>query len=1156
MPDGSFQRFHIVEAPIMHPDLAKKYPDIKSYAGYGIEDPTAYLRFDMTPQGFHAMMLNAASGHVFIDPYAREGIEHYVVYFKKDFYVDKPWKCDGSHDDDKQEPLPISSFEKAGDCKLRTYSLALACTGEYAAFHGGTASQALAAMNTTMTRVNGIFERDLSVTMQMVANNDLLVFTNASTDPYSNYDATAMLTENKNTCNNVIGSANYDIGHVFSTGGGGLAYVKAICNSTYKAGGVTGTTSPVGDPFDIDYVCHEMGHQFGANHTQNNNCISNSTTSVEPGSGSTIMGYAGICTPNIQAHSDAYFHAISIQEIQAFISGNGAGNACATLSTINIVPTFTAIPDYAVPKSTPFFLTGNGTDPNSGDVLSYCWEQMDYALATMPPVSTSMGGPCFRSLPPSTSPVRYFPNLTAVINNTMPAWEVLPSVARTLNFRLTVRDNHIGGGCTKEDNIVVTVASSGPFVVTAPNTAISWPALSAQTVTWNVAGTTSSPVSAANVDILLSLDGGLTYTITLKSATVNDGTEVVTLPENQTTQARIMVRGTGKIFYDISNVNFTIGQPAPDFNLNATPSPQTLCKGGSSTITVSVGAISNFSGNVSLSATGLPSGVTATFSPATVSAPGNSILTLSGTASVTVGSYNITISGVGSTGTKTKVTAIAVVTTPAQAVQSAPATGITGASLTPVLSWTAVAGATSYEVQIANNSTFNNPIVNTAGITTLSYTSPALPASTLLYWRVRAVNSCGAGVFSASRTFTTLAFNPKFEHGTLTNVTDQWQTVNLNNSYTSMVVVASVVMPNSSYASLVTRVQNASGNSFQVKVQIAGNATGAAGPVTVYYMVAEEGNYTLAANGIKFEAKKYLSTKTSRFSSSTATWLYEPITFGNTYTVPVMVGQVMTYNDPNWSVFWSSMNTKMASPATASSRSIGKHIGQDNVNLTRANETLGYMVFESGAGTINGKRYAAALGADAVLGITDNANGYSYALTGFGAVEAAVVSSAGQDATEGSWAVLATSAPLITTSIKTWALEDQITDSERTHTTDQVCYFVIGTPPTAAPDTDERETVMDEENQSSATSPESMMAYPNPFTNELTIEFEQEEAGSPTVLMSDAYGRMVYKAVLSPSIPSHRVEKINLEGLDGMGYFFLQVIDGEKHSVVKIVRGR
>ncbi len=1548
MPDGSFQRFNIVEAPIMHPDLAKKYPEIKSYAGYGIEDPAAYLRFDLTPQGFHAMMLNAATGHVFIDPYAREDNEHYVVYFKKDFYADKPWACEVSHDGGHKGPEAFLEFEKAGDCKLRTYSLALACTGEYTAFHGGS-SQAMAAMNTTMTRVNGVFERDLSITMQLVANNDLLVFTNASTDPYTNFDASAMINENRTTCNNVIGSANYDIGHVFATGGAGLAYVKCVCNATYKGGGATGITSPVGDPFNIDYVCHEMGHQFGANHTQNNPCSSNSTTSVEPGSGSTIMGYAGICTPNIQPHSDAYFHAISIQEILAYCSGNGSGNACATLSTINNVPTCTIIPDYAIPKSTPFFLTGNGADPNPGDVLTYCWEQMDFAAATMPPVSTNTGGPTFRSIAPSTSPTRYFPNLPAVINNTIPAWEVLPSVPRTLNFRLTVRDNHIGGGCTKEDNIVVTVASSGPFVVTAPNTAVSWPALSTQTVTWNVASTTATPVSATNVDILLSTDGGLTYPITLLSATPNDGTQAVTLPENQTTQARIMVRGTGKIFYDISNVNFTIGQPADDFTVNvpatpqnvckggssaaainigkisnfsgnvalsvtglptgvtasfspaqiaapgnaqlilnatssttagnynitvtgvgstgtktkvfaiavitapaqavqsapatgatnvsvtptlswtavagassyevqvattntfanplavnvtgitttsyvvaqalldnvtyywrvmavnncgvgvysatrsfktlivndfsvdATPSPQAICRGGSTTITVNVGKIVNFSGNVTLSVTGLPSGVTASFSTTTVAAPGSAILTLNATTATivgnynitisgvgstgtktkvvvlsvvttpvqtvqsapatgatnvsvtptlswtavsgassyevqvattntftsplavdvtgvtttsyivptalldnvtyywrvravnncgigvysatrtfktlivndfsvdatpspqaickggsttvtvnvgkilnfsgnvalsvtglpsgvtanlststvavpgsailtftattatTVGNYNITISGVGSTGTKTKVVVLSVVTTPAQAVQSAPATGFIGASLTPVLSWTAVPGATSYEVQIANNTAFTNPIVNATGITTLSYTSTPLPASTLLYWRVRAVNSCGTGVYSASRTFTTLAFNPKFEYGTLTNVSETWQTVNLTNTYTSMVVVASVVVTSNASLSIVTRVQNATGNSFQVKLQVAGNATGATGTATVYYMVAEEGTYTVAANGIKFEAKKHLSTKTSRYNA----WAYEPKTHTNTYTIPVIVGQVMTYNDPNWSIFWSCLNTKMASPATATATSIGKHIGEDNVNTTRANETLGYMVFESGTGTINGKRYAAAIGADAVMGISDNAAGYSYALTGFGAVEGVAVSSAGQDATEGSWTVLATSAPLTTNSLKTWALEDQIMDQERTHTTDQVCYVVIGTAPAlTSEETDDREAITIDGQEAETVLPQQIVAYPNPFTNELAIEFEQVSEGSPLVMVSDAFGRIVFRTLLSPQEVGQRTETLHLGAALGYGHYYLQVIDGKHQKVVKIIRSQ
>lgn len=556
MPDGSFQDFRIMEAPVMHPDLAARFPMIKSYAGTGIDDPLANIRFDMTPQGFHAMIRTPNQSTIYIDPYSAGDDEHYISYHRKDLKRTLPFGCQTQIPDGIIENESAQSLARAGDCQLRIYRMALACTGEYATYHGGTVVLALAAMVTTMTRVNGIYENEASIHMQLVANNDQLIFLNAATDPYSNSNGGAMLGQNQTTCDNIIGSANYDIGHVFSTGGGGVAYLAVVCEAGFKAGGVTGLPDPVGNPFDVDYVSHEIGHQFGANHTQNNGCQRNGPTAMEPGSASTIMGYAGICNPNVQSNSDDYFHAISLQEMGNFVSG--MSHTCPVRSTINGAPTADAGQDYTIPMMTPFVLTGTGSDPDN-DVITYNWEQMNNNVATMPPLATNTIGPAFRSSPALVSPSRYLPNLADLVNNISPTWEVLASVSRTYNWRLTVRDNHPGGGCTAEDNMIVSVTNtSGPFIVTSPNTAVDWAGLSSQTVTWDVANTNAAPVSCANVDIFLSLDGGFTYPITLASSTPNDGSHTVTIPNNPTTQARIMVKGNGNIFFDISNQNFTI----------------------------------------------------------------------------------------------------------------------------------------------------------------------------------------------------------------------------------------------------------------------------------------------------------------------------------------------------------------------------------------------------------------------------------------------------------------------------------------------------------------------------------------------------------------------------------------------------------------------
>lgn len=568
--DGRPRSFRFLRTPVMHPDLQAQYPSIITCTGRDMADPSVVVKFDLTPLGFHAMMLGVAGGDVFIDPVFQGDNMVHQVYRRNDLpqRSGSAWTGCGVEEvndmrlmEDRMAVMLAEADQRAGDCMFRTYRLALACTGEYAAFHGGTAQLALAAMNTTMNRVNGIFERDMTLTMQMVPNNNLLVFTNAVTDGFTDDDPYELIDENVVKCNAVIGSANYDIGHVFSTGGGGLAQLQSVCTSS-KAAGVTGTSAPIGDAYDIDYVAHEMGHQFGGNHTQNNSCQRASAAAREVGSGITIMGYAGICAPNVANNSIAMFGAYTLQEMHAFVT-SGPHTCPVKTSTGNAMPTAEAGANRSIPRGTPFILTGVATDADPTNLLTYTWEQMDNASATQPPTATNTGGPAFRPFLPETTPVRYMPALSAVIANTTPTWEVLSNVTRTYNFRFTVRDNAAGGGCNAQDNMTVSVTSAaGPFVVTAPNTAETWTAGSTRTVTWNVASTTAAPVSCSAVDILLSVDGGYTYPHVLATATANDGTQDVVMPNVNSTTARVMVRANANIFYDISNTNFTLSGAA------------------------------------------------------------------------------------------------------------------------------------------------------------------------------------------------------------------------------------------------------------------------------------------------------------------------------------------------------------------------------------------------------------------------------------------------------------------------------------------------------------------------------------------------------------------------------------------------------------------
>ncbi len=585
MPDKSMAKFKVWESPMMAPALAAQLPGITTYTGQGLDDPTATVKIDFTYRGFHAMILSA-NGTVFIDPYFKNSFDYYLSYFKKDFNPsNKPRNiCQGLKN---PHASAVPNGVQAGNgTQLRTYRLAVACTAEYAAFFGGTLAATASAITTSVNRVNGVYEKEVAVRLVLVANNNNLIFTNLATQPFTgNDDAFVLIDESQTVIDNVISSANYDIGHTFSTGAGGLAGLGVVCLAGQKANGVTGSDAPVGDPYDIDYVAHEIGHQFDGDHSFNGNTVNcgggnrNGSTAYEVGSGSTIMAYAGICgSQDVQPNSDPFFHTISYDQIVAF-TNTGSGNTCpVTTATGNNFPTVnTGSGGFTIPKNTPFSLTGSATDPN-GDVLTYCWEQFNLGTAGLN-TSTSTTGPNFRSYPPVSSPTRTFPRISDVAGNISTFREVLYNggANRTFNFRLTARDNKAAGGGVQYSALSFVVSgTAGPLAVTVPNTAVSWPGNSVQAVTWNINSTDIAPVSCTNVRILLSTDGGLTYPTTILASTLNDGTENITVPNVNTTTARIRVECvfSNYSFFDISNVNFTIAQVIPVSLLNFTAQPE------------------------------------------------------------------------------------------------------------------------------------------------------------------------------------------------------------------------------------------------------------------------------------------------------------------------------------------------------------------------------------------------------------------------------------------------------------------------------------------------------------------------------------------------------------------------------------------------------
>lgn len=633
MSDGSFQKFAITESPIMHPTLAAKFPQIKTYKAIGIDDPTATMRFSMTQFGLHAMKLSGVDGAYFIDPYTADR-ENYIVYNKSSLDANYgSFECLTDNDINLTSLGNNFDLDRADteDRKLRTYRLALSSTGEYSSIFAGSGTEAeqkanvQAQMTITMNRVNEIYERDLAITMQFVANNDAIIYLDAATDPWSGEWNNTTQTEIDNT----IGSANYDIGHNFNTSG------------------------------------------------------------------------------------------------------------------------------------------GTATDPDGLATLTYNWSQNDpeQAAGNAEPQSNWVVGPLYRSRLPITSPNRSMPQISDVVANDLtPTWEVTPSVARQMSFSFTVRDNWSGFangiGQTSSDLMDVTVVDVDPFVMTAPNTAVTWNVASNETVTWDVGQTNNSAINCQTVNIKLSTDGGLTYPIVLLSGTPNDGSESISVPDNQTTTARVMVEAADNIFYDISNTNFTIGAPiSPTFTISV-PTNQTsqlVCTPSNTDVDISYEVFLGFNEVTTFSASGVPSGISVNFSANNINSSQTVVATISSTSSASPGIYPITINAQSSSVQRSKTINFEVYNASFDPVNlTFPAQNATEVPLSTSLNWDVDSNASTYVIQVANNPSFSTNLM-TYSSTVNTYQLSSLQTETTYYWRVAPENICGQGTFSSTYSFTTAA---------------------------------------------------------------------------------------------------------------------------------------------------------------------------------------------------------------------------------------------------------------------------------------------------------------------------------------------------------------------------------------------------------------
>lgn len=585
-PEGKMMNFRIWQTPAMAEELAAKYPMIKNFTAVSIDNPAITAKVNYTYLGFNAMVYDGHNTY-FIDPYTNRNTGFYFCFYKRDHprNANRTTTCNTvqAKEDIGGERIIIGGEEpptinfKVNGATRRIYRFALTCTGEYAVAVDGpnpTKANVISAMTTTLTRCNGILEKDMGSTLQLVANNDQLVYLDETTDPFTDNQNDFInfntLAANQTNTDNVIGDFNYDIGHIFCTGNGGIADTNSLCDPGYKARGATGRPNPIGDPFDVDYVIHEIGHQYGAPHTFNSGVSTCGNqysvhSAYEPGSGSTIMAYAGLCgIDNIQNNSNDYYHAQSIDQVTTYYTFPNmllCGNRPSSGNTPPVVPDINAT--YPIPYLTPFELMAPEAQDSDHDVLTYCWEQYDLGDIGKT-FNTTQFGPIFRSFPPTTERLRVFPVMDSIRNNvTNYLGEKVPSVGRTLSFRLTVRDvlNGYGTVNLSDNRVNLNVTDqAGPFTVLGPNTGNEhWETGKSYTVTWDVSNTDLAPVNCSHVDIYLSEDDGRTYPITLISNTPNDGSEQITVPTNvNTSTARVKVKGHNNVFFDISNKPFPV----------------------------------------------------------------------------------------------------------------------------------------------------------------------------------------------------------------------------------------------------------------------------------------------------------------------------------------------------------------------------------------------------------------------------------------------------------------------------------------------------------------------------------------------------------------------------------------------------------------------
>lgn len=774
MEDGTLRSFYMYESPVMAPALAEKYSSIKTYKGVCVDNKLINVRLDITPEGFHAA-IHAPQGIFYIDPYDSD-LTAYLAYNVKDDQQEETRDIPlcGNKENGKPHlsPLTVKTQTRSVSVPLRKYRLAIATTGEFGEWKGSP-EKTMSDIVTGLNRMNQVFENEASIRYELIADNDKLFHYDPTSDPYTNTaSGSSMLGLNTNVIAGIVGLNAFDLGHVYSTGCdvGGVAALGSLCNQQLKGAGVTCFYGSDINFFAVSVTAHEIGHQMAASHTFNHCNGGNESlgTGFEPGSGSTIMSYAGLCGDrNVQDRADDYYHTGSLVQIYNHTRAGIADNCGEKIDFNNHEPVI-AVSDVFekelyIPTSTYFFLEGSATDED-GDTLTYAWDGMN--TGPLSPLGAPLGSaPHFRAYKPSTSSTRYVPNVLDIFNNRSTKLEVLPDEDMEILFNLTVRDNHWNGGTAVWERVSFDVVKTqGTFGFTGDaDGGNSYTVGDEVEVTWDVAGTDQKPIDAPLIDIYFyegkAQDFDINNLTILEKGVPNDGSQKVRLPDMPTEKGRFVIKASDNIFFDISIKNIQV-QATEEAKVYGAASPLYIksCLPDVVELNVYSTAREDISGEVKYDITGLPEGTIYSFVPATSTVGDTVTLTLdfSDVLVTDILQPDISVIYNGADTTLRSLTLDLVASDFSDLGSFTPDSGSKGLAGAPIFAWSDAQFAERYDFELSPTPTFDSLIFNSAGSVDTFFTADQiLDKNAIYYWRVKPSNNCGTGAYAPTQVFST-----------------------------------------------------------------------------------------------------------------------------------------------------------------------------------------------------------------------------------------------------------------------------------------------------------------------------------------------------------------------------------------------------------------